>query len=161
MPNTFEAVVLMCGVAGIVMVNVRNPALGLFVMGFMFFLLALWMVRPPDVNPIEFRGEISGADADSLTVRIKVDDWPVRVGSDGRIADTVRPNLVEKLSVEILAPGHTPARWRKAIEAAQARKGLIEIRPPAFAQVVPRPAPDPNNIKAIEGVLPANVRGVW
>lgn len=134
-------------------VNVRNPALGLFVIGFAFFALALYFGNV-EVQPIEFRGVITGAEADHLKVRVRVDEWPVRVSSDGKILETVRPSLEEKLSVEILAPGYQPARWTVNIEPSDARRGRIVVKPPAFSKVIERPAPDPANIKPVEVPLP-------
>src|SRR5260370_41263064 len=43
-------------------VNVRNPALGLFAIGFAFFLLALYFARPREWEPLVISGHIKAAE---------------------------------------------------------------------------------------------------
>ena len=187
MPSTFEIVILLCGVTGVVMVvgsmlllyhgviklrervsgteieaefrnqlkiNVRNPALALFLIGFLFFGLALYFAQPGEIAPIKLTGHVEGADVDSITIRIKVAEFPVRVSSDGEITDTLRASLHEKLSVEILAPGHKPARWTNVIKPEDALRGVIIIQPPNFTQTVKRPPPNPERIRTPEPEAP-------
>jgi hypothetical protein len=180
MPSTFEIIVLLCGLTGVIMVvgsmmllyhgviklrekvsgseieaefrdqlkiNVRNPALALFLIGFLFFGLALYFVQPREIAPIKLTGHIEGVDADSITIRVKVAEFPVRVSSNGEIADTLRASLHEKLSVEILAPGYKPARWTNIVSPEDALRGRIVIDPPDFIQVLEKPQPNPSRIR--------------
>jgi len=110
-----------------VKVNVRNPALGLFVIGFAFFGLALFFAKP-ESEPLVIRGHINIADIDGIVVRLKSDESLINVTSEGEIFTTVQP--VEHLSVVIEAPpGYRPPKWSHQVNPDEVKHGRIEIHP--------------------------------
>jgi len=110
-------------------INVRNPALGLFVIGFAFFGLALYFAKP-EGGPLVVSGQIRIADIDGVIVRLKSEEWPIAVSSGGEIFSTIQP--LEKLSILIEAPGYRPSKWFHQIKPTEARNGRIEISVPEF-----------------------------
>ncbi len=111
-------------------VNVRNPALGLFAIGLAFFALALYFAKPQEGNPVILSGQIKIADVGGIIVKLKSDEWPITVSSEGEISTTVQP--LEKLEVVIDAPGYTPHRWVHQIRPEEARNGRVNIAIPEF-----------------------------
>src|SRR6266700_5740197 len=120
--STFDLILILCGVTGLVMivgsifllykgvvklgeksagtaleadfknqlkVNVRNPALGLFAIGFSFFLLALYYGKPGEGGPLVISGRIRVADAGGILVKLKSEEWPMQVSSKGTIYATI------------------------------------------------------------------------
>jgi hypothetical protein len=106
-------------------INIRNPALGLFAIGFAFFGLALYFAKP-EGGPLVVSGNIKIADIDGLVVRLKSEEWPITISSGGEISTTIQP--LEKLSVVIEAPpGYRPSRWLHQIKPDEAKNGRIRI----------------------------------
>jgi hypothetical protein len=167
MPNTFDSLLLMCGVAGIVMVvgsilllyqgviklgeksagaaleaefkdqlkiNIRNPALGLFAIGFSFFVLALYFAKHEEGGPLVFTGHITVGDVNGILVRLTSEEWPISVSSEGDIFTTLQP--LEKLAVVIEAPGYRPAKWFHPIRPDEAKNGRVEMKIPEFRPAV-------------------------
>ena len=108
-------------------VNVRNPALGLFAIGFSFFVLALYFAHPKEDSLLVISGHIKVANADSILVKLKSEEWPILVSSEGEIFATVQP--LEKLAVAIEAPGYTPRIWFHPIRPDETKNGHVEIHP--------------------------------
>jgi hypothetical protein len=113
-----------------VRINIRNPALGLFGIGFSFFLLALYFAKPQEGRPVVLTGHIQIADAGGILVRLKSDEWPITVSSEGEIFTTVQP--LEKLALVIEAPGYRPQKWIHQIRPDEAKNGHIQIATPQF-----------------------------
>lgn len=157
--STFDLVLILCGVTGLVMVvgsivllyqgviklsersagtaleaefknqlkvNVRNPALGLFAIGFSFFLLALYFARTREGGPLVISGHIRAADVGGIVVKLKSEEWPMQVSSDGGIYATIQP--LEKLAIRIDARGYRPPTWYRQLLPEEARNGHIEIK---------------------------------
>jgi hypothetical protein len=157
--STFDLVLILCGVTGLIMVvgsivllyqgviklgerssgtaleaefknqlkvNVRNPALGLFAIGFSFFLLALYFAKPKEWEPIVIRGHIRIPDAGSILVKLKTEEWPMQISSEGGIYATIQP--LEKLVILIDAPGYRPSKWYHQLMPKEAINGRIEIK---------------------------------
>ena len=110
-------------------INIRNPALGLFVIGLAFFGLALYFATPKE-GPLVVSGTIRIADIEGVIVRLKSEEWPITVSSGGEIYTTIQP--LEKLSIVIDAPGYRPPRWFHQIKPNEARNGHVEISVPEF-----------------------------
>ena len=98
--------------------------------GFFFFALALYFARTAEVHPLVVTGHIKIADTGGLLVRLKSEDWPMPVSSDGEIYATVQP--MERLAVQIEAPGYKPARWYYALRPEDEKNGRVEIHLPEF-----------------------------
>jgi hypothetical protein len=63
-------------------------------------------------------------------VRLKSEEWPITVSSEGEIFTTIEP--LEKLSVVIEAPGYRPPRWYHQIKPHEVKNGRIHIDIPEF-----------------------------
>jgi len=112
-------------------INVRNPALGLFAIGFSFFALALYFAKPEGGGPLVVRGHIKIANVDGLLVKLRSEEWPITVSSEGEIFTTIQP--LEKLAFVIEAPNYRPPRWFHPIRPDEAKNGHIEMHIPEFA----------------------------
>jgi hypothetical protein len=113
-------------------INVRNPALGLFAIGFSFFALALYFAKPGEGSgPLVVSGHVKIADVEGILVRLKSEEWPITVSSEGEIFTTIQP--LEKLAVMIEAPGYRPPRWFHPIRPDEAKNGRVEMHIPEFA----------------------------
>src|SRR6266542_2786453 len=157
--NTFDVILILCGLTGVVMVvgsifllyqgviklsersagtaleaefknqlkvNVRNPALGLFAIGFSFFVLALYFAKPHEVGTLVISGQIKAADPTGVFDKLKSEEWPIQISSEGRIFATIEP--LEKLAIRIDAPGHRPPMWYHQLLPEEAKYGRIEIK---------------------------------
>jgi hypothetical protein len=114
-------------------VNIRNPALGLFGIGFAFFALALFESHPHDLGPgdlVQLEGNVSLVGTDTVgniaTARIYGGDMPVPLPSNGRFFVSVRP--VEHLILEVRAPGYQI--WTDTIDPEQAKEGRVTLAIP-------------------------------
>jgi hypothetical protein len=105
-------------------INVRNPALGLFV----FFGLALYFAKP-EQSRLVLTGHMKVPDVEGIFVKLRTEE-PITLSSEGDIFTTIQP--VEKLWVEISAPRYRPPQWRHQITPDEARNGRVEIRMPRF-----------------------------
>jgi hypothetical protein len=112
-----------------VRVNVRNPALGLFAIGLAFFGLALYFAKP-ERGPMIVSGQIKVADVGGILVRLKSEEWPITVSSEGEIFTTIEP--LEKLSLVIEAPGYRPPKWYHQIKPDEVKNGRVHINIPEF-----------------------------
>jgi hypothetical protein len=114
-------------------VNVRTPALALFVIGFAFFGLALFFAKPPESESVVIKGHIKIADIEGLRVTLISDAMPISVESDGEILATIQP--VEHLSVLIEPPpGYQPHKQAYLIKK-YVKHGQFEIPAPEFTHV--------------------------
>jgi hypothetical protein len=118
-------------------VNIRNPALGLFAIGFAFFALALFEAHPQDFHPgdlVQLEGNVTLVGADTvgsaISARVYGGDWPVPLPSNGRFVVSVRP--VERLFLEVKAPGYQPSLWTATIDPEQVKEGRIELNIPTL-----------------------------
>jgi hypothetical protein len=127
-------------------INIRNPALGLFAIGFSFFVLALYFAKNEEISPLVVTGHLKIADMNGIEVKLIPDfrlnsdsesrkcEWPIPVSTEGEISTTFQP--LEKLVVDIEAPGYTPAQWKHPLHADEAKNGHFEMRPPEFKPAV-------------------------
>jgi hypothetical protein len=107
-------------------ISVRNPALALFVIGFAFFWLALYVGKPEN-ELLVISGHVNIADVNGLTVRLQADN-PISVTSEGDFSITIQPSFQVKINAP---PGYTPHDWSQTIKAEEVRQkhGHIEIYP--------------------------------
>jgi hypothetical protein len=115
-------------------VNIRNPALGLFAIGFFFFCLALYFAKAQEGAPVIVSGHINIADVSGLKVSLKADQWSIPVSSGGEIFATIQP--LEKLEIEITAEGYKPRTWLHQLRPDETRNGHLQI---PTAEFVPAP----------------------
>jgi hypothetical protein len=111
-------------------VNVRNPALGLFVIWFAFFVLPLYVARPESDPPLAIRGHIKIADVEGIAVRLTFVEPQIGVSSEGEIDTIVQP--VQNLWITIVPPtGYLPERWSHQIKSDEVKlkHGQIDINP--------------------------------
>ena len=117
-------------------INIRNPALGLFAIGFFFFALALYFANGQEERakaglggPVVLSGHIrvGGVQsiADGIEVKLVSDESPMKVSTQGEISMTVQP--LEKLVVEIRAPGYRPSKWVHPIRSDEQKNGRVQI----------------------------------
>jgi hypothetical protein len=118
-------------------VNIRNPALGLFGIGFAFFALALFESHPRNLGPgdlFELEGKIHLVGDDTVgnvvSARIYSGDWPVPLPSTGEFIVSVRP--IEHLFLEVRAPGYQPSLWTVPINPEGAKEGHVVLTLPAL-----------------------------
>ena len=165
MLNTFDLIVILCGLAGMVMVvgsllllyqgviklsdkaagtaleaefrnqlrvNIRNPALGLFAIGFFFFALALYFGRRGEEQPLVISAHIKVADTQGMLVKLQAEESRIPISSEGEIHATIQP--LEKLLLVVEAPNCQPRIWVHPIRSDEARNGRIEVHFPEFTR---------------------------
>ena len=96
-------------------------------------------------------GHIKIANVDGILVKLKSEEWPITVSSEGEIFTTIQP--LEKLAVEIEAPSYRPPKWFHPIRADEAKNGHIEIHIPEFAPASGAVLVDPR----LDTVVPQSV----
>jgi len=88
--------------------STRYPALGLFLIGFMFFITSANYAQEGSVKSVKIIGNLSSPDGvEGVQVEMSASSWRQEVYStnDGGFSTTFRPNL-EHLKVVILAAGY-------------------------------------------------------
>ncbi|MDT8383461.1 MAG: hypothetical protein RRB22_03515 [Gammaproteobacteria bacterium] len=82
----------------------RVPALGLFIIGLCFVVLAIYFGQDVAATAIEVRGKTEGVD-EQVTIRLQ-SQWPIDA-HQGQVHQVVRPQL-DVLWVVVSAPGYKP-----------------------------------------------------
>lgn len=110
-------------------INTQVPGLAFFLVGLMFISISLGFLKPPEIIPIEFEGEIKGTDQ-PVTIVVRPINWELPASSSGRINGKVYPDL-SLMILMINAPGYEPYTQPIKINgdrARVARLGVVEMR---------------------------------
>ena len=87
-------------------INTQVPGLAFFLVGMMFIGLSLRFSQPPDVVPIEFRGQFKGVEG-PVTVLVAPNRWQIPTTTSGMLQGKVYPDL-SMLILVATAPGYEP-----------------------------------------------------
>lgn len=87
-------------------INTQVPGLAFFIVGLIFIVLSLLFSKPPDVVPIEFRGQIKGVEA-PVTVLVSPNKWQIQTTSTGIVQGKIYPDI-SMLVLVATAPGYEP-----------------------------------------------------
>lgn len=113
-------------------INVRNPALGLFAIGFFFFALALYFAKRGEGEPLIISAHIKIENIGDISVKLQTEESKILISSEGRIHTTIHP--LEKLLIVAEAPGYTPKTWVHPMRSDEVKNGRIEINFPPFTR---------------------------
>lgn len=105
------------------------PGLAFFLIGLLFVTVSLGFLRPPDLIPIEFEGQIDGVD-EPVTVLVRPANWELPGNTSGKINGKVYPDL-SVLVLLINAPGYEPFTTSIKVQPDRqrvARLGTVELR---------------------------------
>lgn len=125
------------------------PALGLFVIGLLFVVSAIYFAQTTAVKKIPVIGIAENVEGDiSVTVR---SEWPVPA-HQGKVQHVIRPNL-DVLWVQVSAPGYIPdikpykdfkegvdfgtVKLVKAVPDIEVKESNIEKLPDTFESIPP------------------------
>lgn len=87
--------------------NTQVPGLAFFLVGLMFIAVSLIFLKPSDVAPIEFEGQIKGID-EQVSIFVRPTTWVLAGDSStGQISGNVYPDF-SVLVLSINAPGYVP-----------------------------------------------------
>ncbi|NML42671.1 hypothetical protein HHL11_02840 [Ramlibacter sp. G-1-2-2] len=87
-------------------INTQVPGIAFFLVGLLFITMSLGFLKPPDIVPIEFDGEIKGID-DPPAILVRPANWELPSSTGGRINGRVYPDL-SVVVLMINAPGYEP-----------------------------------------------------
>ena len=124
------------------------PALGLFVIGLLFVISAIYFAQTTAVKEIPVIGVVEN-DVDDLKVKVKSKDWPV-TSHQGKVHEVIRPNL-DVLWVVVTAPGYIPHSQDFDLKKGGVNLGTIQLK-----KVVNKIEPKAANIDK----LPDNVKNI-
>ncbi|MCG8337970.1 MAG: hypothetical protein MJE63_26000 [Proteobacteria bacterium] len=123
----------------------QYPALGIFLIGLAFVLVALIYAKPPLISSIEFRGRANNV-RDHLKVFVQADQWPVSTSSQGRVHGVIHPNL-DILWVKITAPGYRPIVT--SVSNENIINGVADLGEISLERVVDEIQTDPTQISSL------------
>jgi hypothetical protein len=125
------------------------PALGLFVIGLIFFATTVFLGRPTEVKPIYVEGVVKVEDPQSVTIKMYFQPSMFIPGSDGNIKGELYP-LQKIISAEAVAPGYSKPNVKKDLDVSQ----KIVLGTFEFGDlIVTKPEVDPRNIIDTTGDL--------
>ena len=88
--------------------NTQIPGLAFFLVGLMFISVSLAFLKPAEISPIEFEGQITGVGADEqVSILVRPSNWELPGDSSGLISGKVYPDF-SVLVLVISAPGFEP-----------------------------------------------------
>jgi len=138
-------------------INSQVPGIAFFLIGLMFISVSLEFLKPPDVAPIEFEGQIKGNIDEQVSILVRPANWELPGDSTtGQISGKVYPDF-SVLVLVINAPGYEP--FTKPVKVNLegqriAKLGTVELRRKVKEsdlqkQIVPIPfdAPIPSSAK--------------
>lgn len=110
--------------------NTQVPGLAFFLVGLMFIAVSLTFLKPSDVAPISFEGQIRGIDQ-QVSIFVRPQPWVLAGDSvTGQIRGTVYPD-VSVLVLSVTAPGYEPLDRPIKINLQGRRVadlGVVELR---------------------------------
>jgi hypothetical protein len=110
-------------------INTQVPGIAFFLVGLLFITLSLGFLKPPELVPIEFEGEIKGIE-EAPTIFVRPANWELPASTGGHVNGRVYPDL-SVVVLMINAPGYEP--FTKSIKIGAdgrriARLGTLELR---------------------------------
>lgn len=137
-----------------VKITTHYPALGLFVIGWVFIITSFIYAKPPTVKPLAIKGRVIADDPTSVSFRVYSGSGYLKPLSGGEINDTLVPQL-NTLIIEITAPGYNPPTITRAIDGNDLKKGEALLGEITFHnKVADKPAVVQSNIKPVTEALP-------
>ena len=109
--------------------NTQIPGLAFFLVGLLFVAVSLGFLKPPELVPIEFDGQIKGVE-EPITVVVRPANWELPGNTTGKINGKVYPDL-SVLVLVINAPGYEPFTTSIKVQPdghRLARLGTVELR---------------------------------
>ena len=140
------------------MINIttRYPALGLFIIGWAFLGLVLYLSKTNSEIPIEIRAMLKSDDPASAVVLGSATMLQTIPASDGGIDAFIYPSRVDAIRIEIVTPGYSQGKISKVVVPRNIRGTVInlgELNP--GAKITDKPSLNPANIVAAPPNLPS------
>jgi hypothetical protein len=133
-------------------INTQVPGLAFFLVGLLFMAVSLFFLKPPDVRPIEFDGQVSGVD-EPLNIVVRPAPWELPASTDGQFSGKVYPDF-SFVVLAVSAPGYEPfTRSVKIGTNGTIRVGTLTLRRRLVQadlkkKVSPLPFPSPSTANA-------------
>jgi hypothetical protein len=96
-------------------ITTRYPALGLFVIGWAFLGLVLYLSKTSSQRPLEIQGKLLIDDAQSATVIGSAIMLQTVPASDGGIDALLYPSRVDAIRIDIITPGYAQGKISRVI----------------------------------------------
>jgi len=110
--------------------NTQVPGLAFFLVGLMFIAVSLGFLKPSDIAPIAFEGQLKGID-ERVSIYVRPTNWELAGDtSTGQISGNVYPDF-SVLVLSINAPGYEPISKpvKVNLEGKRiAKLGTVELR---------------------------------
>ena len=118
----------------LIKVTTHYPSLGLFVIGLIFIIGAMWMAKS-NQTPLRITGSIRAADVSSVTIRVTSAPQSISASTDGRVEGAITP-IVFPLRFEITAVGYDPPTQTRLIPAQDVKFGTVSLGNIEFRNLV-------------------------
>jgi hypothetical protein len=110
-------------------INTQVPGLGFFIIGLLFISVSLGFLKPSEIMPIEFEGQVTGVE-EPISIIVRPANWELPSNTSGQINGKVYPDF-SFLVLIVNAPGYEP--YTKSIKIGTdgqrlARLGTLELR---------------------------------
>jgi hypothetical protein len=142
-------------------ITTRYPALGLFVIGWAFLGLVLYLSRTNSQPPLEIQAKLVSDDAQSATVIGSAVMLQTTPGSDGGIDALLYPTRVDAIRIDIITPGYAQGKISKIIIPQNIHNNVVDlgILNPG-TKATDKPSVKPENIVQVpDGKLPPLTQG--
>jgi hypothetical protein len=110
-------------------INTQVPGLAFFLVGLLFVSTSLIFLKPPEIVPIEFEGQVKGVDQ-PLSILVRPANWALPSSTNGQVNGKIFPDF-SYLVLVITAPGYEPIETSIKINTdgqRLARFGTLELR---------------------------------
>lgn len=133
-------------------ITTHYPALGLFVIGLAFIIIAVSFSKSTQ-NQFKISGRVKGVDdLSAMKILITVPGWTGETYADGQILASITPQ-VDILEVRLSSPGYREIRI--PVETRKSKLGTISIGDVTFGnKAVEKPLVNQDNIKPVAQALP-------
>lgn len=118
----------------------RYPALGLFLIGFSFFLAAAWFAQKGDLDNLRLEGKIESPDElVNIELHLRAGPWKQNLTDDRGVISAIFHPSTSKLTVEIVAPGYKKSGITRdlVVKSGLADLGSIDIGPRTIDNIEP------------------------
>lgn len=137
-------------------VSTSYPALGLFVIGLGFIIIAGYFSKPAQ-NEFKITGHVSVDEPDTLNVMVTVPPWIGKAYADGQILAAISPRT-DVLEIRVSCPGYKQVEL--PIKTGSSKLGTISVGEIKLTKVADKPRFNPENITpAADNLPPITAKG--
>lgn len=110
-------------------ITTRYPALGLFIIGWAFLGLVLYLSKTNSERPLEIQGKLMIDDTQSVTVVGSATMLQTVPASDGGIDALIYPSRVDAIRIDIVTPGYAQGKISRVIIPQNIHDQVVNFGP--------------------------------